>query len=197
MTDATETDKPAGDKTDPADAPGFDELTAEQYEQQLEAAREEGRKQAAEQSKAELDKEKRERDDATAREQGKFRELADKAAAERDQTRLELARERAQNTLLRHLADKHPAYVTAAKWILPAVEVDATTTAETLNKRVEQAAADYVRDNPRGDKPDKGSAGAPAGGGGGARQAAKGKTGENAGGANNGGPQFTGAAARF
>jgi hypothetical protein len=87
------------------------------------------------------------------------------------------------------LAEKHPDYVGAAKWILPAVEFDATTTPETLAKRIEEAAAAYAKDNPRGPKPGAGAPPSPTGG-----RTAGGKKDNKANGEK---PQFTGAARGF
>jgi hypothetical protein len=140
-------------------------------------------------AKARADADKAKADEASAREQGKWKELADKATAERDAARTEAARVRAENALHRHLAEKHPDYVGAAKWILPAVEFDATTTPETLAKRIEEAAAAYAKDNPRGPKPGAGAPPSPTGG-----RTAGGKKDNKANGEK---PQFTGAARGF
>jgi hypothetical protein len=112
----------------------------------------------AQQDKADAAARKRqeEADRKAAEEQGKFKELADAERTRNAELAAEVRRLKVENAMGRHLADKHPDYVTCSKYILPHVPTD--TPDDKLDRAVEQAAADYVRDNPR--QP-KGSAGAP------------------------------------
>lgn len=138
------------------------------FEARLAAAREEGRRQAAEEAEAKAAREKAEREEAAAKEQGKWKEVAEKAERERDAARME-SQSRAVDVALRdYLAEKHPAYLPVARYVRPLVAFDAATTPETIAKRVAEAADQYARDNPRtgasaGPGPGPGRSGLPRG----------------------------------
>lgn len=63
-----------------------------------------------------------------------------------------------------HLAEKHPEYVAVAKYVRPLVTYDASTSDEVIAKRVAEAAAQYVKDNPRAKSAPAGAPAAPANG---------------------------------
>jgi hypothetical protein len=150
--------KPEGDK--PADKGKQQDKPAPKYtdddvQQRIDAALKAERDEA----KRLADKDKTERERKEAEKRGEFETVATQekearitAERERDEARV-AARGKDVDILLRdHLADKHPDYITAAKWIRPAIAFDATTKDDTLTKRIEEAAESYVKDNPRSTK---------------------------------------------
>lgn len=91
-------------------------------------------------------KAKEEAELAAAKEQGKWKEIAEKAeakAAELDRHNRALKR---STMLSEHLAADHPDYVNRAKYILPLIPADAD--GDVLVEAVKKAAADFVKDNP-------------------------------------------------
>lgn len=144
----------AADKT--KDAPKKIELTEEELTARLEAHAEAKlvKEREAAAKKAQAEKEEAER--VKAEKDGEFKTLAEKdrqarerAEQERDAARLETKRLSVKDSLRDYLAEKHGAYVTAAKWIMPAIEFDLKTDEAEIAKRIATAADEYVKDNPR------------------------------------------------
>jgi hypothetical protein len=103
-----------------------------------------------------LAKDKEAADLAAAKEQGKWKEIAE--AAEKKATEAEhlLAVQRADTTLTDHLAADHPDYLPRKKYIAPLIPTGLA--GDELIKAVKSAVAEFVKDNPI--QP-KGSNGAP------------------------------------
>lgn len=140
-----------GDKTK-ADAPAKIELTEDELQARINAAlTKEREKRAKDDAKAKEDADRKK-----AEQDGEFQKLAADAQAkreaaerERDAARLDKRKLEVKDRLRDYLAEKHPAYATAAKWVMPAVEFDLTTDDKDIDKRIAAAADAYVKDNPR------------------------------------------------
>jgi hypothetical protein len=120
-------------------------LTKAELEQQKAEAVNAAEQRAAEKAR----KEKADADAATAKEQGKFKELLDKSEAEVRALKSNALRVEVRDRIRDKLAADHPEYVGAEKYILPLVEFDADTAPEELTKRLGAAVAAFVKDNPR------------------------------------------------
>jgi hypothetical protein len=130
---AAEADKPAPKYTD----------------EDLAKARKEAVAEAERKAAERADKERAEREQKEAQAKGEWEKVA---KANEERAAAAEAREKGLQVdmMLRdHLAEKHPDYVGAAKWIRPAVAYDAASKDETIRQRIEEAATAYVKDNPR------------------------------------------------
>jgi hypothetical protein len=112
----------------------------------------------AQQDKADAAAKKKqdEADRKAAEEQGKWKELSETEQKRNAELAAENRTLKTRIALGDHLAAKHPEYVARAKYILPLIPGDVTD--DGLAKAVEDAAAEFVKDNPT--QP-KGAAGAP------------------------------------
>jgi hypothetical protein len=123
---------------------------------ELKRIRDEARREERERIQREQDAAKAEQDRKDAEKRGEYEQVIASLKEESDRLKLDAKGKDVDLRLLNHLAAKHPDYATSAKWIRSAVTFDASTTDETLDKRIADAVAEYVKDNPR----------APQGGGG-------------------------------
>jgi hypothetical protein len=100
---------------------------------------------------AEIDEQKRKDADAAAqqkaKDEGRWKELADKAEQDRDAERASNRRLRQSIALRDHLAAKHPEYIGSAVDIAAHVPADAD--GDKLGPAIEKAAAEFVARNPR------------------------------------------------
>lgn len=145
----------AADKT--KDQPKKIELTEEELTQRIAAATTEAlnKERDAAAKKAQAEKEEAER--VKAEKDGEFKTLAEKdrqarerAEQERDAARLDAKRLSVKDKLRGLLAEKHKDYLTAADWIMPAIDFDLKTEEAEVEKRIGKAVEKYVADNPRG-----------------------------------------------
>lgn len=151
-------EKPASEPKE-GDAEEKVTLTKAQLAEQLQAAQAEAIAEAERKATAAAEKARKQQEADAAKAKGEWEAVAkaneEKAAAAEQELNAERARAKGLQVdmMLRdHLAEKHPDYIAAAKWIRPAVQFEATTKDETIRQRIEEAAAAYVKDNPRAAK---------------------------------------------
>jgi hypothetical protein len=127
-------------------------LTQAELDAQIQAAVKAQQDKADAAAKKKADDDKRKADE----EQGKFKDLLDDETKRNAELAAENRTLKTRIALGDHLAAKHPEYVARAKYILPLIPAD--TADDALAKAVEDAAAEFVKDNA---VQPKGAAGAP------------------------------------
>lgn len=145
-----------GGKKDEAAQPKKIELTEDELNERVSSAVKAAVQKRDAEADAKSKKDREEADRKKAEEQGEFKKLADAerekreaADRERDAARLDKRKLEVKDRLRDYLAEKHPAYAAAAKWMMPAVEFDLATDDKDIDKRIAAAADAYVKDNPR------------------------------------------------
>ena len=95
--------------------------------------------------------------EAAAKEQGKWKELHEKAEKQRQDAEAKAARLELENRrnevreqVRSYLSEHHKDYVGTEKYILPLIDFALDTAAEDITKRIKATADTYVKDNPRG-----------------------------------------------
>lgn len=142
-------------------------------EGELEAAVQKAVEKERKKSEEAASKAEKERTDAEEKRKGEFEKLYQSETARSKELesanaalKLEMRTKDVQLALRDHLAAKHKDYLPNAKYILPLIEFDADTTDEEIGKRITDAAAAYVKDNPRtitGGAPERGPTPDPSG----------------------------------
>jgi hypothetical protein len=144
---------PPAPATPPAKDPKKIELTDDELQAKIDAAV----KSQQDKADAAAKKKQDEADRKAAEEQGKWKELSETEQKRNAELAAENRTLKTRIALGDHLAAKHPEYVARAKYILPLIPGDVAD--DGLAKAVEDAAAEFVKDNPI---QAKGAAGAPA-----------------------------------
>lgn len=104
-------------------------------------------REAAARKKAEAEKAKAEEEEARRR--GDFEKLLNSEKSAREQAELTLRREQVAGRLRDHLAENHPDYAKAARYMLPLLDVKADTADADADRQIKAVVEQYVKDNPR------------------------------------------------
>lgn len=134
------------DKKDKGEPTKF-ELTPDELAQRVDSGVKAALDKVAEKSRLE----KEEADRKAAEEQGEFKKLLEKEKDKSGQLATENRQLKIERDLRDHLAEKNPAYIGTAKYIMPQIAADVSEA--ELPKAIEKAVGEYVKDNPRQAKP--------------------------------------------